>query len=142
MRADGALTATIGTVVGSLVLGGAGLSLWLLPCDETGLDCLGPAILGGFAAMGGIVGGSFLGCYVALRIRKRVRAGATIAVLLGLGAGAAIVSLVLSLVGAPSGLVEVIAGAAWLGLPSVARRIVIGASEKDPCGASDAPVEI
>lgn len=142
MRIEGALTATVGTVVGSLVLGGAGLSLWLLPCDETGLDCLGPAIIGVFAAMAGFVIGSLLGCYVALRIRRHVRAGATVAVLVGLGAVAGFGSAGLAVAGAPSTIFPVVAGAAWLGLPWLARKIVMDAVQKARSRRSGPPVEI
>ena len=142
MRADGALTAAIGAVVGSLVLAGAGLLLMLLPCDPDGLDCLGPAIIGVFAAMGGFVIGSVIGCYVALRIRKRERAGATIAVLVGLGAATGCVSAALALAGVPAGAFIPIAVAGWLGLPFLARWVVADASAKARSRRSGAPVEI
>ena len=142
LHADGALTATIGTVAGSLLLGGAGLSLWLLPCDDSGFDCLGPAILGIFAAMAGFIIGSLLGCYIALRVRKHARAGVTVPVLIALGAVAGLASLGLGFASFPSRLLPVLAVVFWLGLPSLARWVVVVGWSKARSAWSRAAVEI
>jgi hypothetical protein len=125
MRADGALTATIGTAIGSIVLGGLGASLMLLPCEGDGLDCLGPVILGVFAAMGGFILGSLIGCYVALDQRNHNKCGATVFALMAVGAAAGLLALGLALAGLPSTLFIPYAAAAWLGLPYLARWIVM-----------------
>ena len=142
MRKDGALTATAGTVIGSLVLGGLGASLMLLPCKGDGLDCLGPFILGIFAAMGGFVLGSLIGCYVALHQRNHARAGATVLVLMGLGAVVGFGSLGLALAGLGQPAFVIVAAGSWLGLPFLARRVVVRAWIEGRSRRSDAAVDI
>jgi hypothetical protein len=142
MRTDGALTATVGTVIGSIVLGGIGASLMLLPCSGEGLDCLGPFIIGIFAAMGGFVLGSLIGCYVALDRRNHTKVGATVLVLMGLGAVVGFGSLGLALLGLTQPVFVVIAAASWVGLPYLARWIVVRASDNGHSRRSDAAVEI
>jgi hypothetical protein len=141
-KTDGALTATVGTAIGSVALGAAGASLMLLPCKSEGLECLGPVIAGVFAAMGGFILGSLIGCYVALDQRMHNQAGATVLVLMGLGAGAGFGALGLALLGLPSKLFIPLALAAWLGLPYLARWVVVEGWRRVRSRRSEAPVEI
>jgi hypothetical protein len=85
VRENGYLEALVGTVGGALVFGGAPalVAALVLRCDpNSGFDCLGEALL--VAALG-IVGGTIgalVGCYLALRRRRRAAAGVTTAALI------------------------------------------------------------
>jgi hypothetical protein len=125
MRTEGALAVVVGTVVGALVLAGLGATALLIPCDEDGLECLGVAVVWFFASSAGFVLGSLVGCYVALRVMRHVRAGATLGALVGLGVLATLVCSGLALAGVPAGAFAPIGLACWIGLPLLARWVVV-----------------
>ena len=124
MKIEGAFAAVAGTVLGSVVLGGLGLSALLIPCTEDSLDCLGPVVIAVFAVWAGFVVGSLVGCYAALRIRRYPDAGLTVAVLTLLGAVAGGAGALLATVPLPEGAFFPIGAACWVGLPLLARWIV------------------
>ena len=137
MGMQGRIAAVVGSVVGSAVLAGIGALALLMPCDTTGFECLGVALIAFAAMFAGVVLGSLIGCYVGLRIRAHPHAGLTLLLLIGCGVAATVLCSVLAVgVRVPANAFIPIAVVCWLGLPFLARDLALRVRSKSD-GSSD-----